>query len=303
MPPIQIIVNASGGSFTAGQTEAAIRAAFDSRSMEYHLHLAGSGDELVEFAKMAVASDAETIVAGGGDGTVSAVAGIMHGSGKTFGVLPLGTLNNFSKDLRIPQDITGAIRVIAAGNIAEIDLAEVNGRVFINNSSIGLYPSIVRKREEQQRLGKGKWNAAFWSAIQMFRNGRFVQVRIETNGKTFVRKTPFVFVGNNEYVMDLYNIGRRAAINEGKLSVYFLRHGGRMGVVKLILRTLTGTVKQWHEFEAIVTESLTIDTKRAVIPVAFDGEVGAIETPLHYRSLPRALKVIVPEQMLREVEN
>lgn len=294
MPPIEVIINASGGSFVENETERILIDAFAANGLDVNIRLAKSGDEIGKFANAAAESDAEIVVAGGGDGTIGSVAGAIYKSNKTFGILPLGTLNNFSKDLGIPQDIVGAVRVIAAGHTGEIDLAEVNGRIFINNSSIGLYPRIVRKREHHQRLGKGKWNAAFWAAVQMFRRSRFVRVRIEIDGKTFVRKTPFVFVGNNEYEMDLYNIGRRPAINAGKLSVYFLHHGGRMGVIKLLLKTLIGTVKQWHEFEAVMTESLTIDTKRGAIPVAFDGEVAALQTPLCYRSLPKSLKVIVP---------
>jgi YegS/Rv2252/BmrU family lipid kinase len=294
MPSIEVIINAGGGSFVEGETERLVSEAFASQGLEIDLRLAKNGADISDFAQAAVKSAAKIVVAGGGDGTISSVAGVVQGTAKTFGVLPLGTLNNFSKDLGIPQEIASAVKVIAAGHTDEVDVAEVNGRIFINNSSIGLYPSIVRRREQQQRLGKGKWWAAFWSALQMFRRGRFVHVRIEADGKSFRRKTPFVFVGNNEYEMDLYNIGRRPVIDNGKLSVYFLHRGGRAGVIVMLLRTLSGTVKQWHEFEAVVTDQVTIETHRGLIPVALDGEVAALGTPLIYRSLPKALRVIVP---------
>lgn len=294
MASIEVIINAAGGSFVEGETEKLLVDAFSSHGLDANFRFAQSGEDIGKFAEAASKSGASIVVAGGGDGTISSVAGIVQGTGKTFGVLPLGTLNNFSKDLGIPQEIDEAVGVIAAGITAEIDVAEVNGRIFINNSSIGLYPSIVRKREQQQRLGKGKWWAAFWSALQMFRRGRFVHVRIEADGRSFRRKTPFVFVGNNEYEMDLYNIGRRPSVDQGKLSVYFLHRGGRAGVIIMLLKTLTGTIRQWHEFEEVVTEEVTIETRRGLMPVALDGEVAALETPLVYRSLPRSLKVIVP---------
>ena len=294
MPNIEVIINAGGGSFVDGMTEQILDDAFAANGLVVNIRLAKSGAQIGEFAKAAVESDAEIIVAGGGDGTISSVASVVSGSGKIFGVLPLGTLNNFSKDLAIPPDIADAVRVIADGHTAEIDLAEVNGRIFINNSSIGLYPRIVRKREQQQRLGYGKWRSALWAAIRLFRLSPFLKVEIVVDGKMFVRKTPFVFVGNNEYDMEIYNIGRRVSLDQGKLSIYFLHRGGRWGVVALLLRTITGTVKQWRDFEEVLTDSVTIQTRRKVIPVAFDGEVYTVETPLRYKTLPKALRVLVP---------
>lgn len=301
MSPIEVIINASGGSFVAGETEQLLADLFAASGIEVNLRLARSGDQIELFAKAAVDSDAEVVLAGGGDGTISSVAGVVAASGKTFGVLPLGTLNNFSKDLNIPQDIAEAIRVIAEGKTAEIDLAEVNGRKFINNSSIGLYPRIVRKRDQhQQRLGYGKWRAAFWAAISIFRISPFLKVEILVDGKLFVRKTPFVFVGNNEYEMEIYNIGRRPKLDKGRLSIYFLHRGGRLGVIMLLLRTITGTVRQWRDFEEVLTDSIRIGTRRKRMQVAFDGEVASVEMPLQYRILPKALRVIVPAEKTEE---
>ncbi len=296
MPPIEVIINAAGGSFVENETEQKLKDAFAANGLEANIRLAKTGPQIGEFAEAAAKGDAEIIVAGGGDGTISSVAAIVSKTDKTFGVLPLGTLNNFSKDLQIPQDIDEAIRIIAAGNTADIDLAELNGRIFINNSSIGLYPRIVRNRvQQQQRLGYGKWRAAFWATLRMFRISPFLKVGIVVDGKFFLRKTPFVFVGNNEYEMDFYNIGRRAAMDKGKLSVYFLHRGGRLGVISLLLRTITGTAKQWREFEEVLSETVSIQTRRKRMHVAFDGEVYTMETPLQYKILPKALRVLVPK--------
>ena len=295
MASIEVIINAGGGSFVENETEQLLIDQFAANGLRANIRLARSGDQISEFANAAVGGDATLIIAGGGDGTISSVAGIVSTSGKTFGVLPLGTFNNFSKDLNIPQDIAGAVRVIAEGHTAVIDLAEVNGRIFINNSSIGLYPRIVRKREQQQqRLGRSKWSAAIWAALRMFRVSPFLKVEILVNGRLFLRKTPFVFVGNNEYEMDLFNIGRRRALDKGKLSVYFIHRGGRLGAFVLLFRTITGTIKQWRDFEQVLTESVMIQTRRKRLDVAFDGEVSLVDTPLRYRILPQALRLIVP---------
>ena len=294
MPAIEVIINAGSGSVLAGETERSLRQRFIAHGVKANVHLAETGGKIVRLAAEATDGEAEIIVAGGGDGTISAVANEVFRAGKILGVLPLGTLNNFSKDLGIPQNIEGAIKVIAQSRVENIDLAQVNERLFINNSSIGLYPQMVRNREEQQRLGYGKWRAAFWAWLRIFRLSPFLKVCIKLDGKEFLRKTPFVFVGNNEYEMDFYNIGRRPRLDEGKLSIYFLHRGGRWGVTTMLARTIFGNLKQWRDFEAVSTSEITITTRKKRLLVAFDGEISVMETPLRYKILPGALKVIVP---------
>lgn len=297
MGPIKVIINAAGGSFSENETLETVQRAFEDAGVEAQIHLAKSGREVSALAEKASSGSCEIIVGGGGDGTLALVATAALSGGKIFGVLPLGTLNHFSKDLGIPQDIPSAVAAIASAKTRKIDVGEVNGRKFINNSSIGLYPRIVRHREAQQeRLGRGKWYAAWLAAIRVFRRSPFFRIQFKLEGRSFNRKVPFVFVGNNLYEMDLYNIGSRQNLDEGVLSVYFLHRGGRWGVVELLFRTLIGLLKQWRDFEGIETEAITIDTRKKKIMVALDGEVVVMETPLEYRILPKALTVIVPPE-------
>ncbi|HVG33349.1 MAG TPA: diacylglycerol kinase family protein, partial [Pyrinomonadaceae bacterium] len=131
---------------------------FSERGSDARITLAKSGNEIVELARRAARDDCHTVIAGGGDGTINAVASAVVGTDKRLGVLPLGTLNHFAKDLKIPLDLEGAVSNIFDAHVARVDVGEVNGRIFLNNSSLGLYPSIVRQREKQQeRLGRGKW--------------------------------------------------------------------------------------------------------------------------------------------------
>lgn len=299
--PVEVIINAGSGSVSVEETQKLLEQEFESHGIDVDIHLAKDGAEILKLAKKAAESDAETIVAGGGDGTISAVAAEVIRAGKTLGVLPLGTLNNFSKDLQIPPDLTEAVRVIAENNVKEIDVGEVNGRMFINNSSIGLYPQIVRKRvQQEQKLGRGKWAAAAWAAWKVIRLSPLLNVKLDLSNMQFQRKTPFVFVGNNEYEMDFFNIGRRQKLDDGKLSVYFLRRGGRWGVIMLILRTLFGRLRQAKDFEGINTEEITIQTRKKRLLVAFDGEIDTLDTPLNYKVVPRALKVIAPREKEEE---
>lgn len=294
--PIEVIINAGSGSVEQEETKRQLTELFEKNGVETNIRLAKNGEEIVGFAEKAAKSDAEIIVAGGGDGTVSAVAAEVLKAKKTLGILPLGTLNNFSKDLQIPPDLAEAVRIIAENHTKEIDVGEVNGRIFVNNSSIGLYPGIVRRREKQQRLGRGKWRSALWAALKIVRRSPFFAVKLETeNGKRVV-KTPFVFIGNNEYEMDFFNIGRRARLDDGKLSVYFLHRSGRRGLLLLFLRTLFGRLRQARDFEEINVKEITIETRKKQMPVAFDGEVEFLESPLCYKIHPKALRVIVPRE-------
>ncbi len=293
---VEVILNIGSGSVLQGETASSLRDRFLERGIKARIHPANTGADVELLAAEAADGEAEIIVAAGGDGTISTVAKEVLRTGKTLGIIPLGTLNNLSKDLRIPQSIHSAVDTIKNGNISLIDLAEVNGRIFLNNSSIGLYPRMVKHRVEQQRLGYGKWRAAFWAWLRIFRISPFLDVSIKVEDKVFRRKLPFVFVGNNEYEMDLYNIGRRPRLDEGKLSLYFIHTGGRWGVSLLLFHTLTGRIKQWRDFEAVSTEEVSIGSRKKRLLVAFDGEVAVMETPLQYRSLPKGLKVIVPNE-------
>jgi len=301
--PIEVIINAGSGSVSAEETKRLIEEQFEAHGVDANIHMANGGGEIVKFAEKAAEGTAEIIVAGGGDGTISAVAAVVMEARKILGVLPLGTLNNFSKDLQIPQDLTEAVRIILENNVIEIDVGEVNDRIFINNSSIGLYPRIVRKRVKQQhRLGRGKWAAAFWAAWRVIRLAPLLRVKLDLGDRQFRRKTPFVFVGNNEYEMDFFNIGRRSTLDNGKLSVYFLKRGGQWGLIMLIVRTLFGRLRQAKDFEEVSTESITIETRKKRLLVAFDGEIATMQTPLKYKVHPRALKVIAPAPLEEDTE-
>src|SRR5262245_28881854 len=147
---MEVIINAGSGVDDKAANCQQITDLFDSHGIKANVHLATNGEELLNFARRAVAGNSQIIVAGGGDGTISAVASMLVGTDKTLGVLPLGTLNHFAKDLGIPLDLEAAIQTLAHGYSIPIDVGMVNDRVFINNSSLGLYPEIVRHRKKHQ---------------------------------------------------------------------------------------------------------------------------------------------------------
>jgi diacylglycerol kinase family enzyme len=256
---------------------------------------AATGPELCGLAQRIAAERPRAIVAAGGDGTINAVASAIAGTGITLGVLPLGTLNHFAKDIGIPLDVEVAAATIAAGHTTEVDVGEVNGQVFINNSSLGLYPQIVRHRETQQRrLGRGKWPALAWATLMAVHRSAFMTVRLKLDDVESVYRTTFVFIGNNEYVMEGFSIGSRERIDSGRLSLYVSHRRGRLGLILLGLRALFHRLKQANDFDALTAQSIVVETRRRALHVATDGEVLTMTTPLEYRIRPRALRVFVP---------
>jgi diacylglycerol kinase family enzyme len=161
---------------------------------------------------------------------------------------------------------------------------------------LGLYPSLVVEREKRQKLGSGKWPAFVWASVAAFRRYPFLSVRLVASGKNFDLKTPFVFVGNNEYVMERLNIGARERLDRGALSVYVANRTGRLGLFRLALRALLGRLHEEKDFLALVTDQLTIETKHKRLRITFDGEVGSMKPPLRYRSRPGALRVMAPKK-------
>jgi YegS/Rv2252/BmrU family lipid kinase len=293
---IEVIINANSGAGTRAEVQKRLAEAFEVSGVEARISIVSNGVDVVRLAQLAIQSDVETIVAAGGDGTVSSVAAVVINSDKTLGVLPLGTMNHFAKDLDIPLDIEGAVTTILSGETIRVDIGEVNGRVFINNSSLGLYPSIVHERRKQQRLGWGKWPAFIWAALAVLRRYPFLNVRVGVYGKELATRTPFVFVGNNEYEMERLNIGRRACLSKGELSLYITHRTGRLGLLRLALRALLGGLRQEKDFLALRTKEIWIGTKHKYLRVALDGELATMAPPLHYRVRPGTLRVLVPRE-------
>jgi diacylglycerol kinase family enzyme len=216
-------------------------------------------------------------------------------TGMAFGVLPLGTLNHFAKDMGIPLPLDEAIANVATGKPRMVDVGEVNGRIFLNNSGLGLYPDIVRDREKQQRrLGRGKWLAFAWAVVTALRRYPFLNVRLTLNGELHARRTPFVFIGNNEYLMQGFNIGERERLDSGSLSLYVAQRPGRLGLVRLAFHALTGRLAEQKDFDVLLIKEMDIDTRHKRLRVATDGEVTVMATPLHYRIRQGALSVLVP---------
>lgn len=269
-------------------------AACRERGIDVTVHVC-EGARLTETANALARGDVDAVVAAGGDGTVSAVAAGVADAGTdvALGVVPLGTLNHFAKDLGVPT-VEEALDVIAAGHTERIDVGEVNGRVFVNNSSIGLYPEMVARRDaERRRSGLGKWPAMVRAAFRTLLRFPLLHVAIALADSVFSAKTPFVFIGNNEYARDVRAIGTRRRLDRGTLAIHTIRATRRLHMFWVMLRAVLRR-NEPPELESYAVERADIVTSKRSLRVAVDGEVVRMKPPLTYRSRPGALRVFTP---------
>jgi diacylglycerol kinase family enzyme len=295
------LMNGGAGAFSqtlAADVEGALKVAFVQHGVEAEVSFV-DGEGLrgaVERAlKQAKRGAIDAIVVGGGDGSMRAAASVLAGTGVPLGALPLGTLNHFAKDLGIPLPVEAAAATIAAGRTRLVDLAEVNGDTFINNSSIGIYPYMVIDRERRRAAHKlAKWMAMVPAFFRMMRH--FPRRRLRISAKGFARpyRTPCLFVGNNEYGMERFTFGRRRRLDAGELWFYVVKPRSPWEFFLMVCRLCFGHLDQARDLDTFQLAEAEISAKTSRLPVALDGEVRIMQTPLHYRSRPGALRVIVP---------
>lgn len=298
---LPVLLNRTSGGNEAREIPNRIRRAFGAAGAEADVRIAGDGEEFVALAREAAAGDCAAVVAAGGDGSVGSAASVLVKTDKPLGVLPLGTLNHFSKDLGIPLDLDEAARTIVQGRVARIDVGEVNGRIFVNNSGIGLYPRIVHRREQhREKLGWGKWPAFVWATLHALHRHRSLDVVLAAEGHEIRRRTPFVFIGNNFYEMEGFDIGTRERLDRGELSAYLAPGAKPADFILFALRALLGRLRGARGFEVLRTTELRIETPGDRVRVATDGEISIFSTPLRYRVLAGALSVIVPGEPIEE---
>ena len=293
------IVNAKAGGATDPQQQEELAARIHAALPAAQVVFAGENEDVTALAREAVSNGAGLVIAGGGDGTINSVVTAVAGTETVLGVLPMGTLNHFARDLGIPADPDAALAVIAAGHVAPVDTGEVNGRAFINNSALGLYPGIVGLTERAasrprrfKRLTRMLRLVA--ATARVLARYHLLRIRVDSQGRQRTRTTPAVFIGNNEYVMEGLKAGTRQRLDDGQLLVVIAHQRRALPLLWSGLRHLAGFRKRPDDFERVSVTELRIETHHRHLDVTLDGELLRLEAPLHYRIRPGALRVAVP---------
>ncbi len=234
-------------------------------------------------------TQSEVVIIGyGGDGTLNTVASLLRDTKAIFAPIPGGTLNHFTKDLGIPQDLHDALENTVSSNVHRIDVGIVNDRVFLNNSSIGLYPSTLRMRDELERGIASKWIAAIISNVRAF--VKYRRMTVEVNGESL--KTPFVFIGNNDYKIEHRLIGGRSKMNGDMLSAYAVLSKNRWGLIMILLKGLLGNARGSRDVMIWKSKYLIIRPKKSSVAVSLDGERVVLQAPLTYSVDHECLNVL-----------
>jgi diacylglycerol kinase family enzyme len=290
-PVVLVLMNAASGTLSAPEERTRLHGLLEAAGLDAQVVEVSGGPEID--AALDRHSD-DIVVAAGGDGTVTAVASKLAGTSRTLGVIAGGTLNHFAKDLNIPQEFDAAVALLRDGQTRSVDIAEVNGRTFINNSSLGLYPEVVREREKIRRRGFRKWIAFAAAIVRAMARWPLLRVRLDCEGRAVRRLTPFVFIGNNRYRIEGFQMGSRDRLDCGEICICSARPMSRTGLVRMMLLGLTGGLRDSGDLDVTCARELWVDTRPRGVDVALDGEIVRLRAPLHYLVRPGALRVIAP---------
>jgi diacylglycerol kinase family enzyme len=299
--PVCIVINgrAAEGDARRGELDAALGA----QRLAFEFFSAASGDEMPACAARAVQRAQQVqglVVAVGGDGTINTVAQALHGAAVPLGVLPAGTFNYFARAHALPQDAPDAVALWRDGLPQPVQAGWVNEQLFVVNASIGLYPKLLRAREEDNaRLGR--WRAvAAWAALRtVLRDTRSLHLDLDSDGHTERVRTPTLFVGNNPLQLEQFGLPHAQTLNGGgALAAVRVRPLGRWQLIVLALRGLIGSLGPAPEVSATLVRELRVALRgrraRRPLAVAFDGELRTMTPPLHFRVAPAALRLIKP---------
>ncbi len=291
-----VLINAGAGSVKDEGERAKLLGLLTASVPDAQVRCTDADVTMNDLIRQAINDAPDVIAAGGGDGTINAVASALVGTSLVLGVLPLGTLNHFAADVGIPTTIAESVAVLRAGVVRQVDVGAINNRIFLNNAGLGLYPEIVERREQKQRAGLRKWPAAVLSAIQALMRFRQFDVRIRVDNTVLLRRTAALMVGNNEYTNPDSLEPRRPSLTSGVLAVYIPRARSRWRLIWDAIRALVGNVRESDGFERLVCTEFTVESKRRVVRVSIDGELTRLETPLVFRSRAGALRVLAPRE-------
>jgi diacylglycerol kinase family enzyme len=290
-----VVLNSRAGSLNGNQANAfsfeTARAILERNGITAELEKP-SAQGILDTLRAAVSQRPDALIVGGGDGTISAAAGVLANTNIALGILPLGTLNHFARDLHVPDDWKTAAEKITDTHSSFVDVAEVNSRVFINNCSLGSYAEAVRRRDGLRRTkGHHKMFAMLLASFAVFRDLRRMSADVRLPTATLRIRTPLIVISNNRYSGHLLATRLRPRLDAGELCFYATRTSRRTAFLRLVWQALVRRLDEADALEVHTATEVLVATNDAV-PIAADGELLDLKSPYHFRLRPRALRVL-----------
>jgi diacylglycerol kinase family enzyme len=296
---ITVILNVGSGHGDASSCEQQIRAGLEAHGRAHRVLVAGSAEQVEQQTRLALEEAGrypQVIVAAGGDGTINLVAGLVMEQNLPFGVIPLGTFNYFARDLGIPLDPRAAAEAVATGHIRRVHVARVNGHLFLNNASFGLYRKLLEQREhDKQRFGRYRIVAVLSALVTLWRFRRVYTLRMELDGKPVTLRTPMLFLGLNSLQLEKLDLDVASCTNAGQMAVIALKPSSQWHLLGLALR---GALQGLHDSPELrchgASRVLVEQPGSRRTRVAVDGESFECSLPLRFEVVRDALQVVVP---------
>jgi diacylglycerol kinase family enzyme len=300
---LTLVLNGNAGTLrgldpqaTAEELAAIFRAHGHSVKAEVH----AGRKSIAAIARICRAKSCDVIIVGGGDGTVSAAAAAAAESRLALGIIPLGTMNLFARSLAIPLDMHAAAAALAAGDLAHVDIGEVNGRFFIHHVTLGLHPRMIRIRE---RLSYGSRPGKIWATIQAWwivvRQPPRLAVRISVGDTTVERRTAAVLVTNNP--LGEGHLPYADDLEQGELGLYVTTSRRWSDLLQLAAQLALGGISATPLLESRRAARIAIDLPGGAVNASVDGEIVTLEPPLQFGVRHRGLTVLRPGEEIRSV--
>ncbi|NVP54235.1 diacylglycerol/lipid kinase family protein [Mycoplana rhizolycopersici] len=295
---IQAIFNKDGGTFRTTDMEAYVRHAesvFAAAGHHLDCDVVEGADIEMTLRRCADRTDLDAMLAGGGDGTISAAAGIAWESGISLGVVPAGTMNLFARSLRIPLDIWQALDALADGTVADADIGSANGRAFVHQFSAGLHARMVRLRNGMTyRSRAGKILANVRAAGGVMLDPPEFEVEFDVDGVREHRRVSAINVSNNRFGNDalLY----ADSVTGGHLGFYVAQPLSTSGVARLAYDILRGKLRENGDVTEMVGSAVDLHFPKMdrAVNCVIDGELLPMSRDVSLRLHAGELKVIVP---------
>ncbi len=291
---LALVLNGAAGKKDAHARETTIRDRLEPKVRSFSTHAFNSGSAVAAAVRHAVADGADVVVALGGDGTQSAVAGALVGTDTTMGVLPGGTFNYFARELDV-DTMDKALDAILGGQVRRMDVGEVNRRTFLNNASFGVYPEILERREAIYRRWGRSRIAAYWSVLvtlRELRNPMHLSATVDGTTKSF--RTPLAFAARSAYQLERMGLEGADAVRDGQLALFLARGDTPRALMSAAFRLAFGKVARGQDFDLLIADDITIETRQPRRLLAFDGEKERMDGPFRLRVHRAALSVLVP---------
>ena len=294
---LALVLNGAAGKKDALANEDKIRARLTPNVREYVTYSVRSGADIAGAAQRAAREGADIVVALGGDGTQSAVAGALAGSDTVMGVLPGGTFNYFARELGVGETLDAALDTLLTGQIRRMDVGDVNGRIFLNNASFGLYPKILERREAvYKRWGRSRV-AAYWSVLLTLWEMRDpMHLSVTLDGTKRDLYTPLAFVARSAYQLENMGLEGADAVRDGQLALFLAKGHSPRHLIAAAFRLALGKTAQGQDFDLLIADEILIETRQPRRLLAFDGEKERATGPFRLRVQRGALSVIVPAE-------